>query len=385
MAEIEGKPRVTTRPKKRTPEEYRSSVLDMLGFSSPYEHAITQVRTDIAIERPAADVDVDTHFPRIGELPRTASPGEDAAAEGLVQRLWQASEAVDQDLVIEDWGPEAPLDRTVGRYGWAWWPVLLGALVIGTILLIMSFRSIPAGQADDLRQDWSTAALQVQATVPDARDAAAIITDPVAGPTELATARNSLIVFDGNVAALERLVSEPFPTPPPLASGDAFDALKAPQSDLLAATEIATDIEARLSDAITYRNLLEQSFVLPALPIAADEVTRADLGQQIAVALSSTREQVRQLPIGPSFDAHRASAQALLTRLETWQASYLDALRLSDIDAATALKVEITNRISLLRSRIQDPLQLVAVSVDNDLDEMDALLESAIADLEVVE
>ncbi len=166
----------------------------------------------------------------------------------------------------------------------------------------------------------------------------------------------------------------PVPTPPPLASGDAFDALKPPQADLLTATEIATGIEARLSDAITYRNLLEQSFVLPALPIAADEVTRTDLGQQFAIAVSSTRERVRQLPIGPSFDTHRASAQALLTRLETWQASYLDALRLSDIDAATTLKLEITDRIALLRSSIRDPLQLVAVSVADDLDELDALL-----------
>jgi hypothetical protein len=292
---------------------------------------------------------------------------------------------VDQDLIIEDWAPEAPVDRTVGRYRWAWWPVLLGALIIGSILVVMSFRSIPAGQANDLRLDWSTAALQVEATVPDAREAAATITNPVVGPTELATARNSLIVFDGNVAALERLVSEPFPTPPPLASGDAFDALKAPQSELLTATEVATAIEARLSDAITYRNLLEQSFVLPALPIAADDVTRTDLGQQIAIAVSSTRERVRQLPIGPSFDTHRASAQALLTRLETWQASYLDALRLSDIDAATTLKIEITDRIGLLRSSIRDPLQLVAVSVDDELDQLDALLASARADLTVEE
>jgi len=385
MANIEGKARVTTRPTKRSPEEYRSAVLDMLGLSSPYEHAITQVRTDVVIERPAAAGDVDTYFPRIGELPRSTSPGEDAAVEGLVQRLWQASEAVDQDLIIEDWAPEAPLDRTVGRYRWAWWPVLLGALIIGSILVIMSFRSIPAGQATELRADWSTAALQVQAMVPDAREAAATITDPAVALTDLTTARNSLIAFDGNVGALERLVSQPFPTPPPLASGDAFDALKGPQSDLLTATEVATGIEARLSDAITYRNLLEQSFVLPVLPIAADEVTRTDLGQQLAVAVSSTRERVRQLPIGPAFDTHRASAQALLTRLETWQASYLDALRLSDIDAATALKIEITDRINLLRSSIRDPLALVAVSVDGDLDHLDALLAGAMADLVITE
>jgi hypothetical protein len=172
---------VTTQPTQRKPEDYRSSLLDMLGLSSPYEHAITQVHPELAIERPAAGHDVDTHFPRIAELPRAGAAGEEAALEGLVQRLWQASESVDQDLVIEDWGPESPLDRSVGRYRWAWWTVLLGALVIGFVLLVMSFRSIPAGQAEDLRQEWGAAALQVQATVSDAREAAALITNPTAG------------------------------------------------------------------------------------------------------------------------------------------------------------------------------------------------------------
>ncbi len=381
MANIERKPRVTTRPTKRTPDDYRSSVLDMLGLASPYEHAVTQVRTDLAIERPTASQDVDTHFPRIAELPRPGSENVDAATEGLVQRLWEASEAVDQDLVIEDWGPEAPVDRSVGRYRWALWPLLLGALVIGSILLITTFRSIPAGQADDLRQEWAAATLQLQANVPGARQAAAIITDPASGPTELTEARNSLIGFDSSATALDRLVSEPFPTPPPLASGDAFDALKPAQTDTLAATALAASVEESLADAITYRTLTDQSFLLPTLPIAADEVTRTDLSLQIATTISATRALVRQLPIGPSFDAHRADAQTVLTRLETWQASYLDALRLSDIDAATELKVEITDRISALRNTLRQPLQLVAASVSVELDELEALLTESVTSL----
>lgn len=380
MANIEGKPRVTPPPTNRTAEDYRSSVLDMLGFSSPYEHAITQVRTDVVLERPTAGEEAG-HFPRIAELPSRRQSTDEMGTEGLVQRLWQASEAVDQDLAIDDWGPEAPVDTTVGRYRWAWWPVLLGALVIGIILLIMSFRSIPAGQADGLRQDWSAAVLQVRATVPAAREAAIVITDPGSGADDLATARNSLIGFDSGATALGALVSRPFPTPPPLASGDAFDALKPAQGDLLVSAALAVDIEERLTDALTYRSLLDQSFILPSLPIVADDVARTDLGVALATSLSATRERVRQLPIGPSFEAHRTSALALVTRLETWQASYLDALRLGDIDAATELKVEIDDRISALRNSVGEPLGLVAGAVETRFDQLDELLDSSLTAL----
>ncbi len=381
MANIERQTRVTTRPKKRSPEEYRSSVLDMLGMSSPYEHAITQARHDIVIARPAVQSRAETHFPRIEELPQAS--GEDAAAAGLVQRLWQATEAVDQDLIIEDWGPEAPLDRTVGRYRWAWWPVLLGLLVIGTVLVVMNLRGIPVSQANDLRQDWAAAALNVQGSVTEAREAAAVITNARSETASLAEARNNLIRFDTSSATLETMVSRPFPTPPPLASGDAFDALKPTQADLLGATDLVESIDDLLSDAITYRSLMEGSFLLPPLPIVADEVTLSNLGEQIAATVSSTRAAVRQLPIGPSFDEHRNRAVALVNRMEGWQASYLNALRLADIDAATELKTEITDRIIGLRNSVGEPLALVQSEVDGAFDQLEALLSAAVAELAV--
>ena len=381
MANIERQSRLTTRPKKRSPEEYRSSVLDMLGMSSPYEHAIARARHDIVIQRPAAQSRVETHFPRIEELPQASA--EDAAAAGLVQRLWQATEAVDQDLIIEDWGPEAPLDRTVGRYRWAWWPVLLGLLVIGSLLVVMNLRGIPVSQANDLRQDWATAAINLQDSVPEAREAAGVITSATSATASLAEARNNLIRFDSSAATLETLVSRPFPTPPPLASGDAFDALKPSQADLLGATSLVTGIDDQLSDAITYRSLIEGSFLLPALPIVADDVTLSNLGEQIATAVSATRAAVRQLPIGPSFDDHRAGATALVNRLEGWQASYLNALRLNDIDAATELKAEITGRIASLQSTVGQPLTLVEAEVAADFDRLDLLLTDAVGQLAV--
>ena len=384
MANIERQPAVTTRSRKRTPAEYRSSLLDMLGMSSPYEHAITQARQDIVIAKPSAPSrEADTLFPRIEELPRSAGTGEDAAAAGLVQRLWQATEAVDQDLIIEDWAPETPLDRTVGRYRWAWWPVLLGLLVIGIILVVTNLRGIPVSQANDLRSDWATGALEVEASISDARNAATVITDATAQTASIAEARNLLIRFDTSAAALETLVSRPFPTPPPLASGDVFDALKPIQTELIASAGIVSGVEDLLSDAITYRSLIEGSFLLPPLPIVADEITLSNLGEQIATAVSSTRAAVRQLPIGPEFDAHRSQAQALVNRLEGWQASYLNALRLSDIDAATELKTEITDRITALRNTVNQPLELVGVQITADLDRLELLLGEAVDELSV--
>ncbi len=381
MANIEEKSGVTARPPRHKPDDYRSSLLDLLGLSHPYERAVTQVRSDIVITRPAPSEEVDSHFPRIAELQRPRSTAGEPGTEGLVQRLWNATEAAEHDLVLEDWGPESPLDRSVGRYRWAWWPVLLGILVIGIVLVISSLRGIPAGQAEDLGQEWATATITVQASVPSAREAAAVITNPASATTELAEARNSLIGFSNNAGTLQAIVSRPFPTPPPLASGDAFDALKPIQTDLKVASDQVTAIGDTLSDGITYRSLLDQSFLLPSLPIVADQVTLTDLGVQLAASVSSTRAAVRQLPIGPSFDSHRNRALALVNRLETWQASYLDALRLADVDAATELKTEITNRIGVLRATVNEPLALVAASVDASFDELEILFEDVVADL----
>ncbi|NND04619.1 MAG: hypothetical protein HKN91_17730, partial [Acidimicrobiia bacterium] len=61
--------------------------------------------------------------------------------------------------------------------------------------------------------------------------------------------------------------------------------------------------------------------------------------------------------------------------------AYLDALRLSDIDAATALKTEISDRIIGLRNTVSEPLGLVATEVSAGFDELGVLLDGAIADL----
>lgn len=377
MFNNEKKSGVTTQPPHHKPEEYRSSLLDLLGLSNPYEHAITQVRTEVAVARPPARGEVETQFPHISELRAPGTTARPDGLEGLVQRLWNATESSDQDLLVEDWGPESPLDRIVGRYRWAWWPVLIGILVIGVVLVISTLRGIPAGQAEDLRQDWTDATATLQASVPAAGNAAAVITDPASTISELTEARSSLIGFASSGSALESIVSRAFPTPPPLASGAAFDELKPIQADLKLAGVRVAEVSDELTDAITYRTLLDQAFLLPPLPIVADQVTLTDLSVQVAASLSSSRASVRQLPIGPSFDSHRNEALALVNRLETWQASYLDALRLGDIDAATELASEITGRITELRVTVNGPLSLVSGSVEARLTQLNSLLAQA--------
>ena len=113
-----------------------------------------------------------------------------------------------------------------------------------------------------------------------------------------------------------------------------------------------------------------------------DEVTIGDLGRQIASTLSFSRESARQLPISPEYDQHRATVESLVDRLESWQASYLDALRLGDIDGATSLKVEITDRIAAVRSTLGEPLAAVGISVDAQITELSDLLARSRAALE---
>ena len=121
--------------------------------------------------------------------------------------------------------------------------------------------------------------------------------------------------------------------------------------------------------------------LLPTLPIVADEGTITDLGGSIANVIGTSRDSVRQLPIGPEFADHRAAAQTLVTRMDSWQASYLDALRLGDIDAATDLKAEITSRINDLRSTVNAPLANVAATVTANFATAEAMLDAALAEL----
>lgn len=371
--------RVTTR-RKNTPSDYRSSVLEILGMSSPADHAVT---TRVVAPTPPVP-----SFDDLEAAAATATPPMVEALpsdhpedqRGLVQRLWTATEVGDE-FGIEDWAPETPMDRVVGRYRWAWWPVLIGVLLVGVVLVVTTLRGIPAGQAADLRLDWLADITELQADVPAAESAAEIITSPAPGQTQLTNARGSLIGFSTSGAAIDAAISLPFPSPPPLASSSAFDELVPIQEDLAQAVQLTQAIDDALADAITYRELVNQSFQLPSLPIVGDELTISDLGQQIASALSFSRESAQQLPAGPEYAQHRTSVDNLVDRLADWQASYLDALRLGDIDSATVLKVEITARIDQVKSTIGDPLAAVGDSVDAQFSELTALLATTQAAL----
>lgn len=352
----------------------------MLGLSVPLESSVTKATREAAGFVPT-DEELDAMFSRIETRPAGAEEDYDEDA-GLVQRLWNATATSDRELVIEDWAPEVPVDTRVGRYRWGWWPVLLGALVVGMFLVALNLRGIPAGQAEDVRNDWAAAGIELKADLPDAAASASIITDPQAEAGDIASARAGLIGFATSAASLENVIEKPFPTPPPLASGRVFDGLKPIKETLEEVTALATNIDSQLADAITYRSLIDVSFLLPTLPIVADEGTVTDLGGEIANAIGTSRDSVRQLPIGEEFADHRAAAQALVARLDTWQASYLDALRLGDIDAATDLKAEINSRVNDLRSTVGEPLSRVAADVAADFEALGLRLDSALAELD---
>ncbi len=362
---------------KTTPSAYRSSVLEILGLSSPADTAAnTRI---IEPNRPVPsfeDIETDLVTPR-PVSPQTPAGDEVVEDErDLVQRLWTATE-VSGDLGIDDWAPETPIDRAIGRYRWAWWPVLIGVLAVGLFLVVATLRGIPEGQANDLRAEWLVDIAELEADLPSARAATEIITAPSPGPIRLTNARASLIGFSTSGSAIDAAISESFPSPPPLASSSAFDELVPIQDDLRRAVELTESIDDNLADALTYRELVNQSFKLPNLPISGDELTIDDLGRQIASVLSFSRDSADQLPTSPEYLQHSAAVRALIDRLESWQASYLDALRLGDIDTATALKIEITDRTEQVKSTIGEPLAAVAVTVDAQLDELQQLLATA--------
>ena len=360
--------------RKNTPDEYRSSVLEILGLSSPADSAVTTKVVAPTRSMPTFD-DLEAAVaappsPTVTSLADDDNPRENV---GLVERLWTAAEVSD-DLGLEDWAPETPVDRAIGRYRWAWWPVLIGILLIGVVLVVSTLRGIPAGQAADLRTEWIGGIVELEADLSTAESAVEIITAASPGPARLTNARASLIGFSTSGAALDASISQPFPSPPPLASDRAFDELKPIQDDLQRAVDLTETIDDALANALTYRELVNQSFRLPSLPIVGDELTITDLGQQIASTLSFSRNSTQQLPAGPEYVQHRASVESLVDRLEEWQAVYLDALRLGDIDSATNLKIEINDRITQVKSTLGAPLAAVGILVDAQLAELTDVL-----------
>lgn len=362
--------------RKNTPDEYRSSVLEILGLSSPADNAATTKVVPPARSIPTFDdleAPVGAPSSPTGVTPVDDGPREDV---GLVERLWTATEASD-DLGLDDWAPETPVDRAIGRYRWAWWPVLIGILLLGVLLVVSTLRGIPAGQAADLRLEWIGDIGELEADIPAAASASEIITAASPDADQLSIARASLIGFSTSGATIDASISQSFPSPPPFASASVFEELRPIQTDLQRAVDLTQAIDDALADALTYRDLVNQSFRLPALPIVGDELTITDLGQQIASTLSFSRDSAQQLPVGPEYSQHRASVEILVNRLEDWQASYLDALRLGDIDAATNLQIEMNDRVSQVRATLRNPLAAVGVSVDTQLAELTQLLASS--------
>lgn len=378
-------PRVTRRPrhsaKKRFSQDaYQSATLELLGMASPYEHAVATA-PEAPLVLPEMDIEeLETAFPTISTLPRDAdAPVKEG---GLVERLWAATETDERSYVVPDWSADTPLDRVTTRVkSVAIWPILLVILAIGVGLLIWNLRSIPRGQAEDIKADWRTGVVALQAEIETARSAAGVLTDPSVPLPALAEARANLIAFDTNAANLGLLVTRPFPTPPPLASGDAFDPLKPIQQDLILVTDTVEAIDSDLADAAQYRNLLAGAFQLPNLPLVADGIAIDELSAELAGAISTSRSAVRQLPRNDAFSSHREELQSVVTRLDSWQAAYLDSLRLGDIESATGLIGEIQSRIDSVRGSLSVPLGLIGDSVDQRLSDLEGLLAGSLAAL----
>jgi hypothetical protein len=360
--------------------DYKSTTLDLLGMASPYEYPVAVEPEPPLLLPELPDDDLGESFPTIATLPTTAGDGRREG--GLVERLWAATETEDKTYAVADWGATTQLDYVRSRVrGVAVWPILILVLMIGTALLVWNLRSIPRAQAEEIAADWRVSVVDLQAEVPNAQAAAGVITNPTSSIDQMAAARAELIGFDTSAASLEAVLTRPFPTPPPLASGDAFDPLKPIQDELFVATDLVEQIDDNLADAITYRNLLENAFRLPTLALSADGGTIEQLSVALASEIAATRSAVRQLPLNDSFDTHRQIAQSVVTRLDSWQAAYLEALRLGDIDATTELISEMSTRIEGVRFTLGEPLAAVAETIAASFAELEAILDDSLTDL----
>lgn len=270
-----------------------------------------------------------------------------------------------------EWEPTALSAAYRSKRTWRW-PFIITTLllagVVGTALW-WAPRFIES-RIDDRRVEFSTAARDLQATLPAVAEAIA----PVTGPdsAQALTAINAITSLQDAATRLEAVTLLSHPAGLPFVEPDPATELEPVRDRAARLAPSAETLGRRLTEAVTYRTIADDAFVLPDLPVEADPATISALSVSLATALADTVAVASALPSDPAFGIHDAYLDATITRYEGWQAEYLDALRRGDGSSANALIAEL--------EAILDGLDAALVE---SLDGLGAELRQQVTDLDV--
>ncbi len=297
---------------------------------------------------------------------------QDNDTGALVGRLWEATE--DAGQLDEEWIPHDYEEEAGSRWrALAWIAGALGfvAVIVGAVWVL---TNSPGYSVEDLEVAYGEVSTDLRLALDSVGSLTPAMTSIEGQSGDISEGAAALADLD---AAARRTLDVAALTP---ASGpfQAADAdIEALRANLRTASERSTALEQRLSEALTYRMLLDRSFQLPPLPYAITPDSIPALGVEMSLAVAETLEAVSQLPDDPAFASHRSRTEDFAGRLEAWQVEYLEAVRNDDLDATSTLIEEYETTVAELRSSVANPLRTIGEWTSGELDYIDTALDRA--------
>lgn len=318
--------------------------------------------------------DVQDRLPRLSDM--TGQDEEEVDTGSLIQRLWEASDPEPVDDSAR-WTPQEFSAKAVSSRSFRWSVAgLLVLLVIGALVLSVMATRVPTAQANAIATQYRSGLQSLVEAVPAAEQAALQATDPSVSGPELSETVVSLARLEARAAELGAMAAQPLPDPPLAAFNDPLRSLVPARDELQQTAQEAQLVAERVTRILDYRLTLAQAFRLPPLPISATPDETADLSVDLAVSVADTIELISQLPEDPFFTQHRRRALRLTGELEGLNSRYLDALRREDVDQATELANQITDRVAEVHD-LSEPLGEAQVWTEEHLAQLRRLIRDS--------
>ena len=297
----------STRSRKRL----RLTAMESLGFSeAPFDSSLRRPvlpRTTLVTTRPS---------------PNTGRHVED---------LWGSIELHAPALV--DWKPSS-ISRRLHKRNFRW------TAVFGTLVVLVGASAF-AYSAYQRPLEEATAART--AVVADANDLSNALEGVAEVVSLLAAPHITNINYSTTLHASDNAARDLFASSADLSEGRSLD-----RATAVDAAGIALDVSRMTGNAMAYRLALEPALTLPVFETDPGLIDLVAATEEFGAWWARLDEIVTALPQGVAPDVTDSST-ALLAVLESWQAGYVDAIRVEDAPAAAAVLADLQAELDEIR------------------------------------
>lgn len=279
----------------------------------------------------------------------------DTATSGVDTSSPQTEEPASADDVLSDWEPEEVSKPLRSRRSFRWGAALSFLVLVAAIIAAVVFLPRVAEQeADDVAAEYQQALVELRNVLPGTQAALADLTDSAATPEQVAEVVPATAELSAKAHEVATLGSEPLPNTLPLIPRGPLEELEPVRGAMVVAGAQGDVIAVRLGHGFVYRTTIPALLATPELPTEADAATINQLSVTLAESLADSSRLVSELPDDPAFADVKSQADTATIRFAAWQPEYLEALRSGDVDAATALIIELDEmRLGLAEANAQ--------------------------------